>query len=285
MTTTPITRDMVLAKANELPGFPGIIGAILATSDDPEANLNDLTDLIKHDPAITARVIAFANTAAEHTRRAAAIRDLYSATSLIGIGRVRQIALIGACIDFFNACGESGQAAHFAQHSVAVGVCAEEIALHIAAPISASNALVAGLLHDIGQLWLYRFHPAAERNAWDQALNHAEGIEETERTAFGIDHAVVGGWLAAHWGLTPAMGAAISHHHACDAALDQVLTLVIHVAEVLSNALDLTGRKENRVTHLSAAACRKLGLTWQEDARNLFGRIEARSRHANTFLV
>jgi putative nucleotidyltransferase with HDIG domain len=280
-----ISREQVLARAGELPGFPRLVGAILTSIDDPEANLNDLAGLIERDPAIAARVLAFANTAAEHTRRASAIRDLYTATSLIGLGHVRQIALIGACLDFFDACGASDQAAHFSQHSVAVGICAEELALHIAAPISASNALVAGLLHDIGQLWLFRFHPAAECNAWDLALGHAEGIEETERRTFGIDHAAIGGWLAAHWGLSPALVDAIRHHHACDGTLDQVLTPVIHIAEVLSNALDLAGRKENRVVRLSAAACQKIGLTWRADARNLFGRIDARSRHATTFFA
>jgi hypothetical protein len=55
----------------------------------------------------------------------------------------------------------------------------------------------------------------------------------------------------------------------------------VHVAEVLANALDLTGREENRVTSLSSAACNALGLTWDESTRALFGRMEARSRHAN----
>ncbi len=60
---------------------------------------------------------------------------------------------------------------------------------------------------------------------------------------------------------------------------------LVHVAEVLSNALDLTGCAENRVVTLSAAACRTLGITWNESILPLFGRIEARSSHANAFFA
>jgi len=54
---------------------------------------------------------------------------------------------------------------------------------------------------------------------------------------------------------------------------------------VLSNALDLGGRDENRVTPLSSAACQQLGLVWDAEIHPLLGRIEARSRHANTFFA
>ena len=64
MNPTPITRELVIDKARELPGFPRIISEILTTIDDPESNLNVLTQLIKLDPVIAARVLALANAAA-----------------------------------------------------------------------------------------------------------------------------------------------------------------------------------------------------------------------------
>jgi HD-like signal output (HDOD) protein len=139
------------------------------------------------------------------------------------------------------------------------------------------------LMHDIGQLWLYRFNPQSFREAWNQALAHDLGIEDAERHAFGEDHPTIGAWLAEHWGLPPTIVAAIHHHHACDGALGQPIVAITHIAEVLSNALDLTGRKENHVTQISLAACKSLGIEWNPAIRTLFGRIEARSRHANAF--
>ena len=137
--------------------------------------------------------------------------------------------------------------------------------------------------HDIGQLWLYRFDPEAYRSVWDAALAHSIGIEEAERERFGTDHSTIGAWLGEHWSLTAPIVAAIRSHHAPDSASNENLVPLIHVAEVVSNALDLTGRSENRVTALSGAACRQLGVQFNDEIRPLFGRMEARSRYANSF--
>ncbi len=276
-----LTQDMVVERSRTLPGFPQIINDILATVDDPEANLNVLVDHIKHDPVIAARVLSRANVAATKTRALSEIRDIFTATSLIGMTTVREMAVISSIAGFVDEFSPSGMPAMFWQHSIAVGVCAEELACHTATQVVGSTALVAGLLHDIGQLWLYRFNPEAFRAAWSQALTHAIGIEEVERERFGVDHSTIGNWLAGHWSLPVGICTSIGHHHTPDAVLGNQLVPLVHVSEVLSNALNLTGRDENRVTSISASACRSIGLVWNDGVRPMFGRIEARSRHAN----
>lgn len=285
MATAHIDQDLVILRAAEMPGFPRVISEILATLDDPEANLTVLAQLIERDAVIAARVLSLANMAATRTRRLSEVRDVFTATSLIGMGRVRQLAVIGSCLKFFAGNGADASIASHSRHSVAVAVCAEELALWVAIPVSSTSALIAGLLHDIGQLWLSRFGAGDYREVWSQALSHAIGIERAERERFGTDHARIGAWLGEHWGLPADIVAAIRHHHDAATATVQPLAATVHVAEVLSNALDLTGRSENHVTHISPVACRALGIAWNDPVRPLFGRIEARSRHANAFFA
>lgn len=281
MATPALTLDEVLERSSELPAFPQVIVEILATLDDPDASLEVLTGHIKHDPVITARVLAMANAAANMTRRLSMVRDVFTATSLIGLSRVRETALTASAMGFINSLGTPGEASGFWRHCVAVGVCSEEIAHHVALRTSGDMALVAGLLHDIGQLWLARFRPAGFRNAWDDALSHAHGIDRAEQEHFGVDHAEIGAWLASHWGLPPSIVEAVRHHHDAEAESEELLVPLLHVAEVLSNALDLGGRRENLVTRISSAACSRLGLVWDDSTLTMFGRIEARSAHAN----
>ena len=118
-----------------------------------------------------------------------------------------------------------------------------------------------------------------------QAIEHNRGVDAFERERFGEDHCTIGAWLAKHWGLPGAVVAAIAGHHRPEESLDITLVPLIHVAEVLSNALDLGRCAENRVTTISSNACDKLGLVFNDDIRPLFGRIEARSRHANQFFM
>jgi hypothetical protein len=72
----------------------------------------------------------------------------------------------------------------------------------------------------------------------------------------------------------------IAHHHAPDAGLPEPLVAVVHVSEVLNHALNLSHARTSHVRGISEACCALLGLDWGDDSRSLFGRIEARSRHA-----
>ena len=98
-----------------------------------------------------------------------------------------------------------------------------------------------------------------------------------ERQHFGMDHCAIGGVLADAWHLSPAIVAALRHHHDSEPPAEK-LVAATHVGEVLANALDLARYDEARVVNLSASACDLLGLDWGEDLNYLFGKIEARAR-------
>ena len=278
-----LTREEVGKRCHELPAFPSVVSSILATLDDPDATTEMLVAHITHDPVIAARVISLANAAATQTRRKSPVVSISIATSLIGTNRVREMAITSSIAGLFADIAPAGMAGSFCQHSVAVGVCSEELTHYTSATASSSAALVAGLLHDVGQLWLSRFHRQAMDVAWGSALTEEIGIEVAERERFGVDHSTIGAWLAEEWSLPVNIVAAIRHHHAPDPALAEPLVPLVHVAEVLSNALDLATREENRVTAISSAACQALDLTWNDGVRPLLGRMEARSNHANAF--
>ena len=285
MAAVNLTRDEVIERSKGLPSFPRFVIDILASLDDPDGSITVLAGCVMRDPLITARVLSVANMASVRGRRESPVNDVYTAISLVGMSRVREITLISSLGAFIGASAGTGAPATFWNHCVSVGVCCEELALYIDTPVSTDAALIAGLLHDIGQLWFYSFDVGAYREGWQRAMTQSLVISQVERDLFGVDHATLGAWLAEQWELPAPIVAAIRSHHAPDAALDSPLVPLVHVAEVLSNALDLGARDENRVTGLSSAACQQLGLVWDDGIRPLFGRIDARSRHANTFFA
>jgi putative nucleotidyltransferase with HDIG domain len=280
-----ITEDVVIDYCATIPAFPAIICSILATIDDEDANLNMLVDHIRQDPLITARILSVANRSSNKTR-SLATSNIFTACSMIGTGRVRELTVLNSLAGFADKLVADCTSSLYWQHSVSVGVCSEELARYSGLP--APGAQITGLLHDIGHLWLNHYNQNADVAAWQHALDNDLGIVEVQRDRFGVDHAVIGAWLTAHWGLPPDITAAVLHHHAPEAALDEPMVPLIHVAEVLSNALDLTGRHENMVTRLSTKAFQKIGLELDScdpdvnaGVQALFGRIVARSEHAN----
>ncbi len=287
MTSHLITRDEVIERSKGLPTFPNILNKILNTIDDFEANSNLVVRHVKQDPVIAAQVLSAANTASK-ARQRGDISDIHAAIAMIGLGRVREIAMFSSTSGFVNSFAVKEIPVSLWTHSIAVGVCGEELANYNATPELANAAMIAGLLHDIGQLWLYCYYPAELRAAFRDTRERHIGIEIAEREHFGLDHQQIGSWLADYWHLPADICAAIRYHHQPDDAMQTPLVALVHVAEVLSNALDLTGRIENHVTTVSTPAFKLLGLIWGSESRPefgpLFGRIEARSRHVNELM-
>lgn len=269
----------VECRNSQLPIFPRVISEILMTLSDPDANLKVLVRNIEHDPVVAGRVLFAANTAAICRNGTGNVRDIYTATSLIGFSRIRELVVVSSLSAFVRAMAANMRHVYW-EHSVAVGVAAMELVHFSTARVTATESLVAGLLHDIGQLWLYRFYPDEFVTCQQQAANDGCGMDVAEQARFGADHAEIGAWLATSWVLPDSIVDAIRYHHATDKGITAPLAAVVHVAEVLSNALDLVGREENRVSHISAAACKTLGIVWDADIQPLFGRIEGRARHA-----
>lgn len=278
-----VTRDAVIELSQRMPSFPRVVADIVATVDDPDGSLNVLVQTINHDPLIAARVLAAANKASERVRREAIISDTYAATALVGMSRVREIALISCVNGFLQLLGSDARYHQLWLHSIAVGVAAQELALYTERTVSVESALIAGLLHNIGQYWFYAYAAGDYRECMQAAIDEAVPLEVMERQRFGIDHAMAGAWLLEHWQLPAPICDAVNGHRAPDSHHGNLLVPLVHVAEVVSDALDLAGSHESRVTHVSATACRALGLVWDGHVHALFGRIEARSRHANAF--
>lgn len=273
---TAVTQDMVLGMDDALPVFPRVIDEILLCLDDPDASLERLVRHIERDPVLAGRVFAQANSAAARTtRRDASVRDIFTATSLIGLARLRETVIMTSLGGFLRSALPPGMVPGFWEHSAATGVAAREVARWARQPHD--PALIAGLLHDIGQLWLFRFDPQAFTVAWQKTVSREMSVNQAECEQFSIDHAQVGAWLAEAWGLPTQVVLAIAGHHVPDSHIDEPLVAVVHIAEVLSNALDL-GSGDARVPYLSVPACEMLGLNWGEGIEPMFGRIEAVSQ-------
>ncbi len=268
-----LTESEIIEHVALLPAFPGVVNDILATLEDDNATLGALIQLVGRDPVITARVLSIANAAALGGRNPRELHDMQVAVSMIGLSRVREIVLAVSLAKFSQ---ESRMSSFFWEHSIAVGVAAQELARE--AHFSVDLALVGGLLHDIGQLWMARFYPL-EFQMVRMALETSErDVLEVERAYFGMDHCMVGRILASFWKLPPAVVEAVAHHHDKHPPAGKLLAAT-HVAEAIANALDLARHEQARVNYLSASACAELGLDWTQDINYLFGRIEARTRY------
>ena len=267
---SPPRLDELPSNAQALPSLPEVISYLMHSFKDESADVDTIAHHINSDPAILARLLAAANSAASGLST-----HIYSAKQaflVLGADRVINIILASALTHRYHTNHAGFDARLIWRHSLGVATCARALAEHTG--ISPEMAFSAGLLHDIGQLLMFTASPDCYLQALDLRDKDDIALINAERTVFGYDHTQAGHALASIWKLPIDICDAIVTHHEPDEFSSEIGNL-IHVSEILSHALDLGEQVNNRVPDLSELACAELGLSWPKLAGH-FAEIEAR---------
>jgi len=268
--TPPPSLAELSSHAEALPSLPEVVNHLMRSLGDERADVDTLAQHINSDPAIVARLLAAANSAASglSTR----IYSAKQAFLVLGADRVTSIVLASALSYRYDTRSSGFDTRLLWRHSLGVASCAQVLAEAIG--IDPDLAFTGGLLHDIGQLLMFIASPLNYVQALELHHQSELSLIAAERSLFGYDHAAAGGELAQWWKLPSEIVDAIAAHHEPDELGSEIGNL-IHVSEVLSHALDLGEQPNNQVPELSELACANLGLSWPKLAPH-FAEIEAR---------
>ena len=211
---------MILRQIDTLPTLPTIATRLLSVTANEDSDASEVIDLVRADPALTAKVLSMCRKSANGVRSDAMTVD--KAVVLLGFNAVRNAVLSLKVFEIFDEDEEedepsngNGSSFHslpnkarfdtreFWRHSLAVAVAAEKIAA--AHPgnqdLSPSEAFVCGLLHDVGKLAMFHVLPKAYQRVIELVELNQGGIAEFERRIIGIDHHTAGKRLAEQWQL------------------------------------------------------------------------------------
>jgi len=273
--TILITPEKIKQEVSRLPAFPQVVYGLLSDLEDENASMMAMAQHVERDPILAGRILSTANRLLRNEGWPE-VREVYTAVSLIGFAQIREIVMT-TCISGFNR-NLASQHLQWA-HSLATGIAAQELAAR--AICNQNEALIAGLMHDIGQFWLAYVRPLEFQQVRLQVEVHNVEISEAERAMFGVDHCEVGRVIAEYWQLPDEITAAIANHHAPDDKMaGNPIVASVHLAEMIVQALDLPHRDLNYVSRLSSIACRTLNIEWDKDNSALLGAIDARYQYA-----
>lgn len=268
----------VTRQLQALPAFPAVVTRILETLDDERAALTVLEQYLQSDPVISARILSAANRLVRHSGREP-VGDIHTAVSYLGLNRVHEVVVSTSLLDFVK---NSHCTSVFWERSLAVGLCAQELAQLVGE--NEGHALVAGLLHEVGILWLNVCHPREYKQVLIEQQLQDNDIVDAERALLGIDHLEIGRLLAEHWGLPADIAQAIASYHTPPPGPLPPLVAITHLAAIICSGLDLPFQPTNEVRHVSADALRALGTDWEEKMPELLGRVEVRFAQSRTLL-
>ncbi|MGZ3237534.1 MAG: HDOD domain-containing protein [Burkholderiaceae bacterium] len=264
-TTTPSYEEIVkkiqfeeiVKQIQDLPTLPVIVMEILDSIDKEDVDISVLAKKVSYDQALTAKTLRFANSSFYGTP--SKVTTIHQAISILGMQSVRNLITVAA----ITGCFPQGECKGFDfkafwRHSIATALCSELIARHLR--INQEFAFTAGLLHDIGRLVLVTRFPKEYENALKHRAAHDGYLLDSERAALGVDHVIAGHALAQHWNFSIVLQAAIVEHHDPQETGSRSLASIVHVADAITHALDLSGLDDDLVPPISHEAWKNLGL-------------------------
>ena len=207
----------------ETNGFalPQVISELLQLTSGDNYSADTLAKLILKDPSLTAKVLKLANSSfyARGTRS----KTVNQAISVVGMNMVRCLALSASVLNSERIKAKSGvDTKGFFTYVLSVAAAAEMLAKP-AGLEHTEEALIAGLLHDIGIIYFLDRYPV-EYRAVKELQSRGLAISDAEKRVFGTDHCEIGAKLARSWSLSEDTVAAIANHHNI-AAIDRGITL------------------------------------------------------------
>ena len=273
----PLSRELLLSTVRELPALPAVLLELIELLRRDDVSADQLASRISHDQALAAKTLRLANSSFYGVPRQ--VKSVSDAIAVLGLRTLRTVVTTAVFTGSFKpAPGNTFNFNAFWRHSIGTAVCAKLLAE--ATRLDAEAAFTLGLLHDIGRLVLASCFAQAHAQMLDHRQAHDTTVLESERAVLGIDHAEVGALMAEHWRFSPDLIMAIRHHHgpAAPATSTQPgLAELVHVADNIAHALDLSRQEDDAVPTLSNAVWLGLGLDTAQCVR-VFEHTEAQTQ-------
>ena len=172
--------------------------------------LNELSELIATDAAISGGILRMANSALFNVR--IEVRSVLQAIHMLGLERVKGVVVTIAMKTYLDGTLEVPRRAPAGGgSSLACAVISEEFAK--VGMMEGDVAYTAGLMHDVGRLALIASYPKEYANFLAGAENETGDTLGRERALFGVDHCQAGGLLVTRWNLPKMFLEVTSRHH------------------------------------------------------------------------
>ena len=197
-----------LASFDGLRPFSAAVQKLMDHVSRPDFNMDEVRKLIESDPALAARILRVANSAAYRGHGPCA--SVAQAIVRIGASNVSGLAMAMSAMTLFKDLGGIGQSIR--DHSAGTAAIARELAFCFGHAVLSSKVFLAGLLHDLGKLLLIQTGDAAYATMVAQEPSPCS-LHIREQALWGFDHATLGAHVLASWNIPEPIPQLIASHH------------------------------------------------------------------------
>ncbi|MFY9511688.1 MAG: HDOD domain-containing protein [Rubrivivax sp.] len=231
----------MVRRIRDLPPLPQALTEALRVVRRDDLRMASCIQAIEHDAVLAAGVLRLANS--PFYGACGRVSTVGDAVRLLGLRTVAGVVVAVSMRQMLAQWrGREGQFQVHWAHAVATATAARELAPTACA--DPDEAFLAGLLHDLGRLAMAVFSPGSAGLAQRKARADDIDVGEAEARILGCRHDDIGAAVARHWQLPDSIVSAIALHHAPSPSVEPGsvrLETIVHVADAIAHALDLTG--------------------------------------------
>jgi putative nucleotidyltransferase with HDIG domain len=244
----------------KLPEAPTIVLKLNQVIADPHASADDVAQIVAASPSLTTLILRIVNSAAFGlpTR----VDRISRAVALLGTREISALAMgVSVMRAFMDIPRDLIDMDAFLRHSLACATITRYLAA-LSNNSQTEQLFIAGLLHDIGKLVLWKYFPkeisALLQSAW--ANDYQGPFYAVEKTAIGRTHAQLAGQLLKKWKFPDPLRHMILHHHTPSRSQCPSETVLVQMADLIVNAVGLGTSGERVIPGFDTVAWEVVGI-------------------------
>ena len=211
---------MFLDDAAALVSLPEVCLKLRQTLSDPNHSNRDIAEIIKYDPALTARVLRIVNSA--YYGLSNPIDNISHALGILGEEELNNLVIVTSIVKTLGKLDSGLDLKTFWRTSIFCAEFANTLANHSREKLDNTDGFfLGGLLLNVGKLLLYYREPEL-MSAVESLMKDDDMADfEAEQALLGFDHSVVGAVMADAWNFPAPLITRISEHHGDSSAFDE----------------------------------------------------------------
>jgi HD-like signal output (HDOD) protein len=212
----------------KLPSGPRVLSQLISAVRKPQAQIADIAELFRSDPALSARVVAACNS--PFYWRGEPTADIREAVLQLGLNEVSRIVQVATLTDFkkYPTHLYTQVSGHYWERSLHTALVIDEISGRNPA------AYTAGIMHLVGIWVLCSIFPAGHMSIAERELDLQAQLEQIR---LGVTYAGAGGRALERWGFPAIICEAVSWQLAPSALFDPEQR---ELARLLRRAVSIT---------------------------------------------
>lgn len=228
----------IVKHETELASFPDIFFRIKEVLEDEAASADRIAKVVSTDMSLAAKLIKLVNSPLYGFPQT--IDSITRAVALVGAKELSTLALGISAINYFKDIPpELIDMKSFWRHSIACGIFAKILA-GTQTGLPPERFFIAGLLHDVGRLILFKKLPYASSEAMLFSRENSIPLVEAELTVMDFCHTDISAPLLKAWKFPQTLADMINFHHSPMEFPNPLDPAVIHVADNLANAVEIS---------------------------------------------